>query len=81
MSLDERKRLRESGRISDNYNLILEEALDWWITHSSQPSWEELVRAVDDCGERNIAYEMRKKLNMEDNEYGMFTLILLCFYE
>ena len=65
MSLDERRRLRESGRISENYNLILEEALDWWITHTSQPSWEELVRAVKNCGERNTAYKMREKLELE----------------
>ena len=65
MSLDERKRLKESGRISENYNLILEEALDWWIAHSSQPSWEELVRAVNDCGERDTAYKMKKRLQIE----------------
>ena len=39
------------GCISENYNLILEEVLDWWITHNSQVSWEELVRAVHNCGE------------------------------
>ena len=65
MSIDERRRLRESGRISENYNLILEEALDWWITHSSHPSWEELVRAVENCGERDTAYKMREKLELE----------------
>ena len=62
LPLDERKRLRESARISENYNLIIEEALDWWIAHSCHPSWEELVKAVDNCGERCTACEMRKRL-------------------
>ena len=52
-----------SGCISKNYNLILEEALDWWITHNSQVSWEELVRAVHNCGEIDAAHRVREITN------------------
>lgn len=72
MPLDERRRLKVSGCISENYNLILEEVLDWWITHNSQASWEELVRAVHNCGEIDAAHKVTEKLQIEGIHNSMY---------
>ena len=72
MPLDERRRLKASGHISENYNLILEEVLDWWITHNSQVSWVELVRAVHNCGEIDAVHKMKEKLQIEDIDNSMY---------
>ena len=59
----ERKKIKQS-RI-DQYNLALEDCLDYWIeNHTSQPTWEELVDAVEKCKE-DIAFKMRKALQLK----------------
>ena len=45
----ERKQLKNTIR-NEQYNLVLEDSLNYWITHhTSQPSWEELIK---ECVER-----------------------------
>ena len=58
----ERNKIKQS-RI-DQYNLALEDCLDYWIDHTDQPTWEELVKAVKKCKE-DVAFKMRKTLQLE----------------
>ena len=55
-----------------DYHFALEEGLQWWITNSTEPSWEELISAVKDCGDKDIAIEMRSLLDIK--EEGIQTL-------
>ena len=57
----ERKKLKKSR--NDQYNLVLEDTLDYWIDHADQPTWEELVDAVEKCKE-DVAFKMRKALQL-----------------
>ena len=59
----ERKQLKNTIR-NEQYNLVLEDSLEYWITHhTSQPSWEELIKAVEECGETDVAVKMRERLH------------------
>ena len=58
----ERKKIKQS-RI-DQYNLALEDCLDYWIDNTRQPTWEELVDAVKKCKE-DVAFRMRKALQLK----------------
>ena len=71
--LDDRKKLLSSYEVSKNHDWVLEEMLSCWIKyHFSQPSLEELTKAVEDCGEKNVAIKMKKELQMkiEDTNIG-----------
>lgn len=58
----ERKQLKSEIR-NEQYNLVLEDSLYYWIkNHTSQPSWEELIKSVEECGETDVAVKMREKL-------------------
>ena len=59
---DVRKKLMQSR--NDQYNLALEDYLDYLIDHTNQPTWEELVDAVEKCKE-DVAFKMRKELQLK----------------
>ena len=48
-----------------DYHFALEEGLQWWITNSTDPSWEELILAVENCGDERIATKMRQEVKSE----------------
>ena len=52
--------LRQKGLQTENYNEILEEAIDIWIKNGSA-SWKKLIQAVE-MEERNTAKTLRMKL-------------------
>ena len=58
----ERKKIKQS-RI-DQYNLVLEDCLDYWIDYTDQPTWEELVKAVEKY-KADVAFKMRKALQLK----------------
>jgi hypothetical protein len=60
--LDERNRLRQKGLIADNYDEILEEMLEIWISRGGA-TWNKLIHAVE-LEERNTAHTLREKLNL-----------------
>ena len=68
---------------NDQYNLVLEDCLDYWIeNHPSQPTWEVLVKAVEKCGEKEVAIAIRRELNITDDSQGtiiemFYTLTIL----
>ena len=60
-----------------DYHFALEEGLQWWITKSTDPSWEELISAVENCGDNNIAAIMKRQLDIKNE--GTKDLLLLFF--
>ena len=49
-----------------DYLFALEEGLQWWITNGTAPSWEELISAVESCGDVDIATTLRRQLDIKD---------------
>ena len=74
---DDRKKLFSSYEISKNHDWVLEEMLSCWIMcHSSQPTLDELTKAVEECGEKNVATKMQRELKGEsgDDDQGNCSL-------
>ena len=65
VSLEERRRLKTMASSDQDYHFALEEGLQWWITNSTDPSWEELISAVENCGDKDIAVIMREEVKSE----------------
>ena len=57
-------------QVNDQCTLVLENSLAYWITHINNPSWEELAKAVENCGEKEAAIKMRKELNITGDSQG-----------
>ena len=77
VSLEERRRLKTMVSSDEDYHFALEEGLQWWITNSTDPSWEELISAIEDCGDKDIAVKMRRQLDIEDE--GIFIQLINIF--
>ena len=45
-----------------DYHFALEKGLQWWITNSTAPSWEELISAVQYCGDEDTAAMIRRQV-------------------
>ena len=65
VSLEERRRLKTMASSDQDYHFALEEGLQWWITNSTNPSWEELISAVENCGDKDVAAIMREEFKSE----------------
>ena len=65
ISLEERRRLKKMASCDQDYHFALEKGLQWWITNSTDPSWEELISAVENCGDKDIAAIMRRQLDIK----------------
>ena len=74
VSLEERRRFKTMASSDEDYHFALEEGLQWWITNSTDPSWEELIPAVEDCGNKDVAAVMRRQLDIKDE--GMFIQLI-----
>ena len=72
VSLEERERLETMASSDQDFHHALEEGLQWWITNNTDPSWEELISAVENCGDKDIATKMRGQL--ETKEEGMSSM-------
>ena len=66
VSLEERKRLKTIASSDQDYHFALEEGLQWWITNGTAPSWEELISAVESCGDVDVATTLRRQLDIKD---------------
>ena len=77
VSLEERKRLKTMASSDQDYHFALEEGLQWWITNSTDPSWEELILAVENSVDEGIAAKMRQEVKSEGIVYNKCTL---CHY-
>ena len=66
VSLEKRNRLKKMADIEKDVNFALEEGLQWWITSVDEHSWKDLVSAVENCGEKDVAILLKRELNMKD---------------
>ena len=48
-----------------NDRIKLEDALCYWITNTDQPSWAELVKAVEKSEMTDVAIKMREALHID----------------
>ena len=69
VSLDERRRLKTTASIDQDYHFALEEGLLWWITNGTAPCWEELISAVENCGDVDVATTLRRHIKDEGIYY------------
>ena len=49
----------------ETYEYAIEIALDWWIKNAPEASWKELISSVYECGEKDTADAMSKKMSEE----------------
>ena len=66
VSLEERRRLKKMASSDQDYHFALEEGLQWWITNGTAPSWEELISAVENCSDKDVATTMKRQLDNKD---------------
>ena len=66
VSLEERRRLKKMANSDQDYHFALEEGLQWWITNGTAPCWEELISAVENCGDIDIVTTLRRQLDIKD---------------
>ena len=66
VSLQERRRLNKMASNDQDFHSALEEGLQWWITNGIAPSWEELISAVESCGDMDVATTLRRQLDIKD---------------
>ena len=72
VSLQERRRLKTMASSDQDYHSAFEEGLQWWISNGIARSWEELISAVESCGDKDTAIILRKRLDIK--EEGMYYL-------
>ena len=66
VSLEERERLETMASRDQDFHEVLKEGLQWWITNSADPSWKELISAVENCGDKDVATNMRKQIEIKE---------------
>ena len=71
VSLEERERLETMASSDQDFHHALEEGLQWWITNNTDPSWEELISAVENCGDKDVATNMRKQIETKEGICSM----------
>ena len=64
--LEEKKRLMTMANKDQSFHFALEEGLQWWIANTTAPSWEELISAVKNCADDDIATVLRQQLDIKD---------------
>ena len=64
VSLDERRRLKTMATNDNDYEFALEEGLEWWINNGTNVSWIELISAIEDCGDSNIATVIKREIGI-----------------
>ena len=76
VSLEERRKLKTMASSDQDYHFALEEGLQWWITNGNAPSWEELISAVESCGDKDVATTLRRQLDIKDEgiDYVQFII-------
>ena len=66
VSQEKRNRLKKMADIEQDFNFALEEGLQWWITFIVEHSWKDLVSAVENCGDKDVATLLKRELSMKD---------------
>ena len=64
VSLDERRRLKTMATNDNDYEFALEEGLQWWINNGTNVSWIELISAIENCGDSDIATVIKREIGI-----------------
>ena len=64
VSLDEKRRLQTMATSDHDYHCALEEGIQWWIDNGTNVSWIELISAIEDCGDSNIATKIKREIGI-----------------
>ena len=51
-------------KTAHGYHFTLEEGLQWWINNGTNVSWIELISAIEDCGDSNIATVIKREIGI-----------------
>ena len=62
VSLDEKRKLQTMATSDHDYHSALEKGIQWWIDNGTNVSWSELISAIEDCGEHNIATKIKRDI-------------------
>ena len=65
--VEQKGKMRAIIKEDEAYDYAIEMALDWWIKNATETSWKVLISSVDECGEKDTADAMKKKLRQEGN--------------
>ena len=63
--VEQKEKMRAIIKEDEAFDYAIEIALDWWIKNSTGASWKELISSVNECGEKDSADAMRKKMSEE----------------
>ncbi|XP_041346697.1 ankyrin repeat, SAM and basic leucine zipper domain-containing protein 1-like [Gigantopelta aegis] len=66
VSLPGKERLKTMASSDQDYHSAFEEGLQWWISNGIARSWEELISAVESCGDKDTAIILRKRLDIKE---------------
>lgn len=58
---DHKKMLHQQSKLSNDYFMVTEEAIDWWVKNKNS-SLKKFIEVVSKC-ERNTANKIKEKLN------------------
>jgi len=48
----------------DNYQVLLMSVINFWLESDEEISWTKLAKAVEDCGNGDLAAKIRQENNM-----------------
>ena len=68
--VEQKQKMRAIIKEDEAFEYAMEIALDWWIKNTSEASWKVLISSVDECGEKDTAHTMRKKMS-EEGKYKL----------
>ena len=64
VSSNERRRLQTMATNDNDFHCALEEGIQWWIENGTNVSWIELISAIEDCGDSNIATVIKREIGI-----------------
>ena len=77
--LDFRRKLKYKASLTEDFELALEESLDYWMTNNSAVSWEVLLAAVERTDEKEVARKLYKQFGIGKSVRSDTFVILIVF--
>ena len=61
--LDERRRFQTMAD-DHNYHCAIKESIQWWIENGTNVTWNELISAIQHCGDSNVAINIMREIDI-----------------